>query len=149
MKQDKQTPNPQLFRLRTPLLKKGRSHTILSKTDLMSVAIKCYSEGGENVLHTHPTEDHVFVILQGAARFYDSSGKIATLTRNQGILAPKGWFYRFEACGEGPLILLRFGASRDKDAAQARIAPDGHSIPGSSRENKHEDPVAIDGAFYE
>ena len=57
----------QTFELKTPYLKTGRSHNILAQTDLINVAIKYYYEGGENTLHTHPTEDHVFVVLDGEA----------------------------------------------------------------------------------
>ncbi len=53
---------PQLFRLRTQLLSKGRSDYTLASTDLMSIRIKCYAQGGENVLHTHPGEDRAFIL---------------------------------------------------------------------------------------
>jgi len=54
------------FELKTPYFKDGRSHQILARTDLMNVAIKYYNEGGENTLHTHPAEDHVFIVLDEA-----------------------------------------------------------------------------------
>lgn len=139
---------PQIFKLRTPLLQKGRSHRILAETDLMNVAIKCYAEGGENVLHTHPNEDHVFVVLDGKVRFYDRDGDVAVLERNQAILAPKGWFYWFENCGDRPLVMLRIGAAAT-GPRNARFGADGKPLPGESVENKWEAPVPIEGAFYE
>ena len=36
---------PQLFQLKTQLLSKGRSDSILADTELMTVRIKCYAQG--------------------------------------------------------------------------------------------------------
>lgn len=71
----------QTFELKTPHLKEGRSHTVLAQTDLMNVAIKYYNEGGENALHTHLTEDHVFIVLDGEATFYDKEERAPSLAR--------------------------------------------------------------------
>ncbi|MCX7594901.1 MAG: hypothetical protein N2235_14300 [Fischerella sp.] len=139
---------PQLFRLRTQLLSKGRSDYVLASTDLMSIRIKCYAQGGENVLHAHPAEDHAFVILAGAARFSGKEGELAMLTKNQGILLPNGFCYKFESCGEEPLVMLRLGAQKEKLEIN-RIGLDGKSLPGKSKENKHEDGVPIEGLYYE
>lgn len=139
----------QTYRVRTPLMKEGRSDIKLVSTDLMTVRIKCYAKGGENALHTHPAEDHTFVILQGQARFWDGDGSSVVLGRNEGIMEPRGAFYRFESCGNEPLVLLRVGASREESHAEGRIAPDGHPIPGGSLENGHVEPLVIEGAFYE
>ena len=61
------------FKMRTQLLSRGRSHTILascsSGNSAMNIAIKCYAGGGENEFHTHATEDHTFIVLQGSALF--------------------------------------------------------------------------------
>ncbi|MFB2768934.1 cupin domain-containing protein [Pelatocladus sp. BLCC-F211] len=139
---------PQLFRLRTQLLSKGRSDYTLASTDLMSIRIKCYAKGGENVLHAHPAEDHAFVILAGAAKFSGKEGEVAMLTRNQGILLPKGCYYKFESCGDEPLVMLRVGAQKENLEIN-RIGLNGKSLPGKSKENKHEDGVPIEGFYYE
>lgn len=140
----------QPFHLRTPLLKEGRLDTDLARTEMMTVRIKCYAQGGENALHTHPTEDHTFVILQGQARFWDADGNTTVLGRNDGIMLPHGAFYRFESCGDEPLVLLRVGASPEGRGPESRVAPDGHPIPGGSQENGvFGAPVALEGAFYE
>lgn len=140
--------SPQLFKLKTQLLSKGRTNHILAKTDLMSIRIKCYAQGGENVLHTHPGEDHAFIVLEGAVKFFDKDGETALLRRNQGILIPKGWYYKFESCGDGPLVMLRMGAQKEKLEIN-RIGLDGKSLPEKSRENKYEDGVPIEGLYYE
>ena len=90
----------QTFKLRTPLLSEGRSHTILASskadTGAMNVAIKCYAEGGENEFHAHAREDHTFIVLQGRARFYQPEQAARELGRNEGILIPAGALYKFE-----------------------------------------------------
>ena len=136
---------PQLFHLRTPLLKEGRLDTVVAKTREMTVTMKCYAEGGENELHTHVAEDHIFVVLDGEARFFGKEGETSVLGRNQGILVPAGWYYRFESCGDRPLVMLRVGAG---DGA-ARVNIDGQPMHGLSAENKYVPPVPIEGAFYE
>ncbi len=139
------------FKVRTPLLKEGRLDTVLGEADLMQVRIKCYAEGGENALHRHLEQDHTFVVLQGQARFHDEEGKATVLGRNEGILLPRGALYKFESCGNEPLVLLRVAAYAGNRSTfdAARVAPDGHALPGHSAENLHVDPVVIEGAFYE
>jgi mannose-6-phosphate isomerase-like protein (cupin superfamily) len=139
---------PQLFQLRTQLLSKGRSDDTIAQTDLLSIRIKCYAQGGENVLHTHPGEDHAFVVLAGMAKFFGKNGEITVLTRNQGILLPRGCFYKFQSCGDEPLVMLRVGAQKEKLPID-RIGVEGNSLPGKSLENKHEDGVPIEGLYYE
>lgn len=140
--------SPQLFRLRTQLLSKGRSDYLLANTDLMTVRIKCYAQGGENALHAHPAEDHVFIVLDGAARFFGKNGEVSVLTRNQGIMIPRSTYYRFESCGGTPLVMLRVGADKEKPKV-SRINPKGRPLLGNSAENKHEEGVPVEGRFYE
>jgi len=134
----------QVFELKTPVLKKGRSHKVLFRTDLMNIALKCYSEGGENTLHTHPGEDHAFLILEGEATFYDKENNTTVVKKGQGILLPEGWYYRFLNTGGKPLYFLRFGALREKPEI-SRIGSDGASLPGNSVENKHVEAVPAEG----
>lgn len=137
----------QVFELKTPRLKKGRSHKVLARTGLMNIALKCYSEGGENTLHTHPGEDHAFLILDGEATFYDKDGKTTVVKKGQGIMLPEGYYYWFNNTGGKPLMFLRFGASREKPEI-TRIGVDRKSLPGSSVENKHVDPVLMEGTDW-
>ena len=140
--------SPQLFQLRTQLLSQGRSDFTLANTDLMTVRIKCYAQGGENALHMHPAEDHIFVVLDGAARFVGKDGEIGVLEKNQGIMLPRGVYYRFESCGETPLVMLRVGAAKERSKV-SRINPEGKPLLGNSIENKHEEGVPIEGRYYE
>lgn len=151
--------NAQTFRLRTPLLKTGRSHTVLasSKGDAgaMNIAIKCYAEGGENEFHAHGTEDHTFIVLQGRAKFYEPGKAARELGRNEGILLPAGALYKFEVTSDEPLVLLRVGnvwqpvnGSTDAANSQRRDAH-GAEFASSAKANKGSPAVAIDGPFYE
>jgi mannose-6-phosphate isomerase-like protein (cupin superfamily) len=138
----------ELYRLRSPLMKQGRLDTVLSQTDHMQVRIKCYATGGENEFHAHAAEDHTFVILQGQARFWQPEGEVGVLGRNEGIMIPRGAYYRFESCGEVPLVLLRVGA-KTGDAEVPRLNVDGRPIRGDSAENRTVPPIVMEGAFYE
>jgi mannose-6-phosphate isomerase-like protein (cupin superfamily) len=142
------SPEPEVFQLRTQLLSKGRSDYTLASTDLMSIRIKCFAQGGENALHAHPAEDHSFIVLDGAARFSGKDGEIGVLTKNQGIMLPKGCYYKFESCGDEPLVMLRVGAQKE-EIETYRIGPDGKPLPGKSKENNYEAGVPIEGLYYE
>jgi mannose-6-phosphate isomerase-like protein (cupin superfamily) len=141
-------PAPQLFQLKTQLLSQGRSDYTIASTDMMTVRIKCYAQGGENALHSHPAEDHTFVVLDGAARFMGQDGEIGVLKKNQGIMLPRGAYYYFKSCGDTPLVLLRVGAQKEAPKDD-RLRPDGKPLPGHSAENKYEEGVPIAGRWYE
>ncbi|SRR5713226_471111 len=140
--------SPKIFKLKTQLLSKGRSDFVLAGTDLMSIRIKCYAQGGENALHAHPAEDHAFIVLDGAAKFVGKDGEIGVLKKNQGIMLPRGVYYRFESCGDRPLVLLRVGAARERPKV-SRLNPEGRPLPADSAENKHEEGVPIEERYYE
>ncbi len=138
----------EFFKLRTPLLSQGRLDTVLSETSRMRVWMKSYAEGGENALHAHTNEDHIFVVLQGEARFYDKDENSRIVGRHEGIMLPKGTYYWFLSCGDEPLVMLRVGTLHS-DEPNRRIKPDGGFIAGDSADNKTVPPVIIPGAFYE
>src|SRR5439155_1762843 len=59
------------FKLKTPQITGGRSHIPLASTEHMSVGLNYYIPGRKNKLHTHPGEDHIFVVMDGQATFYN------------------------------------------------------------------------------
>ena len=61
--------NPEFFDLRVQLLDEGRSVKPLAETSSMWTWMKVYASGGENVLHAHKNEDHMFLVLSGRAVF--------------------------------------------------------------------------------
>lgn len=143
--QDK--PTASVFSLKTPYLKKGRITKLVSETENMWIHAKINAEGGENALHTHTTEDHAFIVLEGEVTFYDENNNGTVLKPYQGITIPKGVYYRYLNTGPGNLMVVRIGAGV-KPAQGTRIAPDGSTLLGHSSENKHVDPEPIPGKFF-
>lgn len=147
-KSSTESTEPQIFKVRTQLLSKGRSDYILARTEGMSIRIKCYAEGGENALHTHPGQDHTFIVMAGKAKFFGVDGEVTELTKNQGILIPEGFYHYFASCGNEPLVMLRIAAEKRKGGPR-RIGIDGKPFRGKSTENNHQEKVPIEGMYYE
>jgi mannose-6-phosphate isomerase-like protein (cupin superfamily) len=140
------SPPPTFFKLRAQMLKQGRSNQTVAKTDHLKLNLKVYAGGGENGLHNHSDEDHVHLILQGSATFYGPRGEERHCGLYEGVLLPKGSFYRFQATSEEPLVLLRVSAKVPGIKARTNIY--GDPIPNSSKANGQVAVVAIDGEFW-
>ena len=139
---------PTQFDLKAQLLDQGRSMDLLAKTDLMAAHIKVYAEGGENGLHTHDHEDHIFVVLTGEATFYTGvEEQERVVGKYQGILLPKGAYYRFHSTGDENLVLLRVGAQLP-GTAHDRTKPDGTPIPGDSPDNRQVPVIPRAGKYF-
>lgn len=79
---------------------------------------KVYSSGGENALHSHDIEDHVFLVLQGQASFYFGDGSTCLAGPFDGVTIPRGTQYRFHAHEEsGNLVMFRVGAANIQDSS--------------------------------
>jgi mannose-6-phosphate isomerase-like protein (cupin superfamily) len=146
---DKTPPKVSTFKLRAQLLDQGRTDTTVAKTNNMVARLKVYASGGENALHTHPSEDHMFVIMQGSARFYDEDGGHKDLNRHEGIMIPAGAYYWFEATSEEPLVLMRVGSRIGPQSTAGRLNIRGEDMAGDSEENKTVPVIYRDGAFFE
>jgi mannose-6-phosphate isomerase-like protein (cupin superfamily) len=139
---------PTQFDLTAQLLDQGRSMDLLAKSDLMAAHIKVYAEGGENGLHTHDHEDHIFVVLAGEATFRTGvEEQERVVSKYQGIMLPKGAYYRFESSGEENLVLLRVGA-QVPGTPHYRTKPDGTPIPGDSPDNKQVPVIPRAGKYF-
>jgi len=139
-----------VVQLKTQLVKEGHTRELLAETDLMTLRIHCYAPGiGENALHSHTKEDHMFLVLQGTAQFTTGrDGKMGvTAGKNQAVVLPAGCYYQFCNSGSDSLVMARIGAGSDK--ADQRINPDGSAIPGRTHEQGAAKPVLIEGAFFE
>ena len=140
---------PEIISLRTQLVSKGHTKRLLAETDLMTLHIHCYGpKGGENGMHAHLTEDHVFVCLQGEAQFRGVECELPPLKKNQALFLPKGCFYSFSNETDEPCILVRFGASLEPYGA-SRIEPSGEPIAGRADQPGAILPVLITDAFFE
>lgn len=140
---------PHFFQLAARLPVQGRTNQVFAATSLLNVVLKTYASGGENELHAHTNEDHLFVVLQGAATFYGPRGEERIVRRNGGIVLPKGVLYRFIAHEEEPLVLLRVGAVHDQEADPlARIDEHGAPFDGYSERNKEISCVLSDNDWF-
>jgi mannose-6-phosphate isomerase-like protein (cupin superfamily) len=140
---------PEILTLRTQLVSAGHTKDLLASTDTTTFHIHCYGpKGGENGLHAHTEEDHIFVVLQGEAQFSGLNGPLPVLKKNQALMLPKGCFYSFSNESTEPLVMIRFGAM-DKDASGHRLDPQGKPIPGRGKQHGAKPPAFIEGKFYE
>jgi mannose-6-phosphate isomerase-like protein (cupin superfamily) len=139
-----------VVQLKTQLVKEGHTRDLLAETDLMTLRIHCYAPGiGENALHAHTKEDHIFLVLQGTAQFNTGrDGKTeVNAGKHQAVVLPAGCYYQFCNSGNDPLVMARIGAGPDK--ADQRLNPDGSAVPGRTHEQGAAKPVLIEGAFFE
>lgn len=144
-----QAEDPQILSLRTQLVSQGHTKHLLAETDLVTFHVHCYGpKGGENGLHAHMEEDHIFVVLQGEAQFRGINGPLPPLRRHQALFLPKGCHYSFSNDTDEPLVLIRFGASTAKGPGR-RLTPDGKPLPGRSQLKGAAAPVLIEGAYFE
>src|ERR1700756_4062494 len=140
---------PTVFALRAQLLDQGRTDTVVAAAEDLIVRMKVYASGGENELHAHTGEDHTFMVLQGSARFYGPEGEEVDIGPYQGIMLPKGAYYRFHATSKEPLVMIRVGSPNPrKQKKPYRIDIDGNELRGDSKENKSVPVVFRDGAFF-
>jgi mannose-6-phosphate isomerase-like protein (cupin superfamily) len=147
---DNKNAEAQIVQLKTQLVSEGHTRNLLADTGLMTLRIHCYAPGiGENALHSHTKEDHIFVVLQGTAQF--NTGKdgktVLKANKNNAVVLPAGCYYQFCNSGDAPLVMARIGAGSDK--SDMRLNPDGTAIPGRTHEQGAAKPVLIEGAFFE
>jgi mannose-6-phosphate isomerase-like protein (cupin superfamily) len=148
-KVDQEVIAPEILTLRTQLVSSGHTKDLLANTDDVTFHIHCYGpKGGENGLHAHTDEDHIFVVLQGEAQFSGLDGPLPVLKKNQALMLPKGCFYSFSNEGTEPLVMIRFG-SMPKGAPGRRLDPRGLPIPGRGQQAGSKPPVFIEGKFFE
>lgn len=127
------------FQLRAALPRRGRTDTPVVSTENLWVVLKCYAGEGENELHAHPHEDHVFLVLTGEAEFSGAEGVVARARRFGGTMIPHGVQYKFHALGEEPLVMLRVGtATAPGHDMHHRVHPDGRYFDPFSAANKYE-----------
>lgn len=147
-----------------PLLEGGATMDLLGLAPMMWAHSKVYSTGGENALHSHEIEDHVFLVLQGEATFHFGDGSTGTVRPFEGVMVPRGTRYRFHANeASGNLVMFRVGAAVVKDssdldpkfalpreALQSRSDSQGRYAAGDARKNgvASQPTVFKAGAFF-
>lgn len=138
------------FKLEAQLLDQGRTMDLLARTDVLAAHIKVYAEGGENTIHTHTQEDHLFVILGGEATFHlGREDRVQVLGKHEGVIIPSGSYYWFVSSGDENLILLRVGAKpKGWSDFDDRVDVTGKPFPGDLPENKELPVIKRAGAFF-
>jgi mannose-6-phosphate isomerase-like protein (cupin superfamily) len=97
-------------------IRAGNGDIALPGTEHLSGVIKRYQVGGENRMHSHPTEDHAFYILEGEGTFhFEDDDNVVVVGKNDAILLPRGASYWFESSGDEKLIILRTGTETSSD----------------------------------
>lgn len=102
------------------------------------MVVKVYASGGENATHAHRTEDHVFFVLGGKAKFHLGRGgeDVVVVEKFDGIYLPQESYYRFTSVGEENLVMLRVGSLVRAQAkglsGPERIDAEGKVFPGDS-----------------
>jgi mannose-6-phosphate isomerase-like protein (cupin superfamily) len=142
-------PQAKVFSLTdAPVLSAGRFDTVVAQSDDLTMRVKVYAEGGENAIHTHLHEDHVFLVLAGQATFHlGREEREVVVDRFQGVLLPAGAFYYFTSTGSENLVMFRVGTNKRSETDE-RMGPDGLPLPGHSARNKHVDGVPVEGKFF-
>ena len=132
----------------TPLLSSGNTMDVLASAPSLWAHVKVYADGGENSLHAHPQEDHLFFVLQGKATFFNENNEEIVTGVNDGIIVPGGAIYSFRAGKGENLILLRIGTAVDTSllgedtefgfpkAITMRTHPDGSQFRPDDEANK-------------
>jgi len=137
-------PKTQKFSLRTPYMKQGRITQLVAETENMWIHTKINYEGGENEIHCHLDEDHSFIVLEGQMSVFDESGNEIKVEKHQGVMIPKGAYYRYLNTGSENLVVIRVGAGikgKAQGGTEMRIRPDGKPLLANSAENKTVAPI--------
>jgi mannose-6-phosphate isomerase-like protein (cupin superfamily) len=137
-------PRAQKFSLRTPYMKQGRITQLVADTENMWIHTKINYEGGENEIHTHLDEDYAFIVLEGQMSVFDEKGNELKVEKYQGVMLPKGAYYRYLNTGKENLVVIRVGAGskvRTQGNGATRVRPDGKPLLADSAENKTVPPI--------
>ena len=150
-KQEVERPKSYKYSLKTPYMEQGRVTQLVAETANMWIHTKINSEGGENAVHCHLDEDHSFVVLEGQMSVFDEKDNELKIEKYQGVMIPKGAYYRYLNTGDGNLVMLRIGCGIDakpQRGEDARLRPDGKPLPSDSEENKTLAPIEMPGRFF-
>ena len=150
-KASNEKPKAYTFSLKTPYMKQGRVTQLVAETENMWIHTKINAEGGENEIHCHRDEDHSFIVLEGEMSVFDETGREMKVQQYQGVMIPRGAYYRYLNTGTGNLVVLRIGAgakSQTQVSEAMRVRPDGQPLLAGSVENKTLPPIEMPGKFF-
>jgi mannose-6-phosphate isomerase-like protein (cupin superfamily) len=101
--------SPQFFKYTFPDMKPGRNRAIarLATTDILFGAVQVFTQGGENIMHSHTAMDGFWLVLGGSVRFHFAGGSSQECGKHEGICIPRDVEYWFESTSEAPLEILQ------------------------------------------
>ncbi len=143
-------PKTKLFSLKTPYMKQGRVTQLVAETPNMWIHTKINAEGGENEIHKHVDEDHAFIVLEGQMSVFDEVGNEIEVKQHQGVMIPKGAYYRYLNTGDGNLVVIRVGAGvkgQQQGGQEMRLGADGKPLVSGTPENRNKPPIEA-GKFF-
>ena len=143
-------PKTKLFSLKTPYMKQGRVTQLVAETPNMWIHTKINAEGGENEIHKHVDEDHAFIVLEGQMSVFDENGGEIEVKQYQGVMIPKGAYYRYLNTGEDNLVVIRVGAGikgQQHGGQEKRLGTDGKPVVTGTPQNRNLPPIEA-GTFF-
>jgi len=147
---ENEKPKSKKFSLKTPYMKQGRVTQLVAETTNMWIHTKINAEGGENEIHQHLDEDHAFIVLEGQMSVFDETGAELKIEQYQGVMIPRGAYYRYLNTGDDNLVVLRVGAGAKKQKQEGdamRLGKDGKPLPSGTVENRNLQPIEM-GKFF-
>jgi mannose-6-phosphate isomerase-like protein (cupin superfamily) len=147
---DQEAPKAEKFSLKTPYMKQGRVTQLVAETTNLWSHTKINAEGGENEIHQHLDEDHAFIVLEGQMSVFDEKGNELEIRQHQGIMIPKGAYYRYLNTGEGNLVVIRVGAGlkgQQQGGKEMRLGANGKPLVSGTAENRNLPPIQS-GEFF-
>ena len=133
-------PKIQLFSLKTPYMKQGRVTQLVAETPNMWIHTKVNAEGGENEIHKHVDEDHAFIVLEGQMSVFDENGGEIEVKQHQGVMIPKGAYYRYLNTGAGV-------KGQQQGGQEMRVGADGKPLVSGTPQNRNLPPIEA-GSFF-
>jgi mannose-6-phosphate isomerase-like protein (cupin superfamily) len=143
-------PVSKLFSLKTPYMKQGRVTQLVAETTNLWIHTKINAEGGENEIHQHLDEDHAFIVLEGQMSVFDEKGGEIEVKQHQGVMIPRGAYYRYHNTGAGNLVVIRVGAGikgQPQGGQEMRLGANGKPLPSGTVENRNKPPIEM-GTFF-
>jgi mannose-6-phosphate isomerase-like protein (cupin superfamily) len=145
------TPKAKMFSLKTPYMQQGRVTQLVAETPNMWIHTKINAEGGENEIHKHLDEDHAFIVLEGQMSVFDEKGNELEIKQHQGVMIPKGAYYRYLNTGDGNLVVLRVGSGikgQQQGGQEMRLGTNGKPLVSGTPENRNLPPIEMPGKFF-
>ena len=92
----------------------------------------------------------LFIVLEGQMSVFDETGNEIKVEKHQGVMIPKGAYYRYHNTGKDNLVVIRVGAGikgKPQGGVEMRVRPDGKPLLAESAENKTVEPI-YDTRFF-